>query len=83
MGMDSPAAEAMIDAMLKATEQSDFVAAVKALDRILTTGRYVIPLWNTVGSRIAYNSNLHFPEELPMYGDWTGFMPDVWWADPK
>lgn len=83
MGMNSPAAEAMIEAMLRATEQSDFVAAVKALDRILTTGRYVIPLWDTVGSRIAYDANLHFPENLPMYGDWTGFMPDVWWADPK
>ena len=83
MGMNSPAAEAMIDAMLSATEQSDFVAAVKALDRILTTGRYVIPLWNTVGSRIAYKSELQFPDTLPMYGDWTGFVPDVWWVDPK
>ncbi len=83
MGMDSPAAEAMIDAMLSATDQNDFVAAVKALDRILTTGRYVIPLWNTINSRIAYKSELHFPEVLPMYGDWTGFMPDVWWAGPK
>jgi len=83
MGMNSPAAEAMIDAMLSATEQSDFVAAVKALDRILTTGRYVIPLWDTVSSRIAYKSELHFPDTLPMYGDWTGFAPDVWWADPK
>ncbi|MEK6204703.1 MAG: ABC transporter substrate-binding protein, partial [Amylibacter sp.] len=79
MGMNSPAAEAMIDAMLNATKQSDFVAAVKALDRILTTGRYVIPLWDTVKSRIAYKSELHFPDTLPMYGDWTGFMPDVWW----
>jgi len=83
MGMNSPAAEAMIDAMLSAKEQSDFVAAVKALDRILTTGRYVIPLWDTVSSRIAYKSELHFPDTLPMYGDWTGFVPDVWWGDPK
>jgi peptide/nickel transport system substrate-binding protein len=81
MGMDVPAAEAMIDAMLSATDQEDFVAAVKALDRILTAGRYVIPLWDTVNSRIAYMSELRFPETLPMYGDWTGFVPDVWWSE--
>jgi peptide/nickel transport system substrate-binding protein len=81
MGMDSPAAEAMIDQMLSATDQTDFVAAVKALDRILTTGRYVIPLWYADHARIAYKSDLHYPKNLPMYGDWTGFLPDVWWSE--
>jgi len=80
MGMAVPAADAMIDAMLSARDQSDFVAAVKALDRILTTGRYVIPFWDSGPSRIAYDAKLHFPAKLPMYGDWTGFVPDVWWA---
>ncbi|MFK5998602.1 MAG: extracellular solute-binding protein [Rhodobacterales bacterium] len=80
MGMDVPAAEAMIDAMLSAKDQADFVTAVKALDRILTTGRYVIPFWDSGPSRIAYDAKLHFPKKLPVYGDWTGFVPDVWWA---
>lgn len=80
MGMNVPAAEAMIDEMLGATDQTDFVAAVKALDRILTAGRYVIPLWQSVESRLAHKSELLFPDTLPMYGDWTGFLPDVWWA---
>ena len=38
-----PAIEPLIDHMLTATDQSEFVAAVKALDRILTAGRYVVP----------------------------------------
>ncbi|MFV0244654.1 MAG: extracellular solute-binding protein [Qingshengfaniella sp.] len=79
MGMDSPAAEAMIDAMLNATDQEGFTAAVKALDRVLTTGRYVIPLWYSDLSRIAHARQLHFPDRLPLYGDWPGFQPDVWW----
>jgi len=83
MGMDSPAAEAMIEAMLQSTEQEDFVAAVKALDRILTSGRYIIPLWSANGSRLAHKSDLHFPKYTPIYGDTVGFVPDVWWADPK
>jgi len=22
---------------------------------------------------------MKFPKKLPMYGDWSGFLPDVWW----
>lgn len=82
MGMSSPAAEAMIDAMLNAEAQEDFVAAVRALDRVLTTGRYVIPLWYSDVSRIAHDSDLRYPDVLPIYGDWIGWQPDVWWYEP-
>lgn len=79
MGMNSPAAEAMIADMLAAKDPAEFDAAVEALDRILTTGRYVIPIWYAEVSRIAHASQLHYPEKLPLYGDWIGFQPDVWW----
>lgn len=79
MGMNSPAAEAMIDRILNSQTQDEFRAAVQALDRVLTTGRYVIPIWFSPESRIAHARQLHYPERLPMYGDWIGFQPDVWW----
>ncbi len=80
MGMNSPAAEAMINQMLNATDQDGFRAATRALDRILTAGRYVIPFWAAGPSRIAHKKQLHFAaDNLPMYGDWIGFLPDVWW----
>nr|WP_241482182.1 extracellular solute-binding protein [Leisingera sp. ANG-Vp] len=79
MGMDSPAAEAMIDAMLTAKDPADFTAAVRALDRVLTAGRYVIPFWKFDAGRIAHVKEMRFPDSLPVYGDRTGFMPDVWW----
>ncbi|MCV6596652.1 MAG: extracellular solute-binding protein [Mangrovicoccus sp.] len=83
MGMDSPAAEAMIDTMLNADGREQFTAATRALDRILITGRYVIPLWYGDVSRIAYRGDLRFPETLPAYGDWPGWMPHVWWQEPQ
>lgn len=83
MGMNVPAAEAMIDAMLEARSQEDFRAAVQALDRILTAGRYVIPSWYSKVSRLAYVKALHYPERLPLYGDWPGFQPDVWWYEAE
>jgi len=81
MGMKSPAAEAMIERILTSSSQDDFVAATKALDRVLTSGRYVIPSWHSPIARIAHIKELKFPENLPMYGDWIGFQPDVWWYE--
>ena len=81
MGVANPAIESMIDNMLEARGQDEFVASVRALDRLLTTGRYVIPAWYTDHSRIAHRKELHFPDELPIYGDWLGFQPDVWWHE--
>ncbi len=83
MGMASPAADAMIDTMLRTTDPAEFTAAVQALDRVLISGRYVIPLWKFDVGRIAHIRQMQYPETLPIYGDRTGFMPDVWWYDPE
>ncbi len=79
MGIASPAVDAMIDTMLNVTDPEDFVAATRALDRLLMAGRYVIPIWSFDKGRIAHKRALKFPQTLPIYGDRTGFMPDVWW----
>lgn len=79
MGANNPAIEGMIDKMLNARSQDDFVAATRALDRVLTTGRYVIPIWFSRSSRLAYDKNLKYPETISIYGDWSGFLPDIWW----
>lgn len=81
MGMSSTAAEAMIATMTASTSEEDFVAATQALDRILTAGRYVIPVWYSRVSRIAHSRHLHYPQRLPLYGDWPGFQPEVWWYE--
>lgn len=81
MGMKSPAAEAMIERLLTSESQDAFVAATKALDRVLTSGRYVVPVWHVPVARIAHVKELRYPKQLPMYGDWIGFQPDVWWYE--
>lgn len=81
MGIDSPAVEAVIDQMLNAADQTEFVAATHGLDRILTAGRYVIPFSFSKYSRLAHVKQLKFPQRLPVYGDWPGFQPDVWWYE--
>ena len=82
MGMNSRAAEAMIRTLLSARDPAEFRAAAQALDRVLTTGRYVIPFWFSDRSRMVHAAGLRHPERLPLYGDWPGFQPDVWWWQP-
>ena len=78
-GVDDPAVEAMIATLLETDDPETFTAAARALDRVLMAGRYAVPLWYGARARLALAEELHFPERLPLYGDWTGFMPEVWW----
>ncbi|MGD9294704.1 MAG: ABC transporter substrate-binding protein, partial [Roseobacter sp.] len=73
MGVKSQAVDAMIEA----------IAAVRALDRLLTAGRYVIPFWQYTTGYIAHDAAMKFPQSLPIYGDGPNFMPEVWWYDPS
>ncbi len=79
MGVKSAAIDGLIDTMLNARSQEEFRAATKALDRVLTAGRYVIPVGYTDLSHIAHVKELKYPERVPMYGDYLGFQPEIWW----
>ena len=80
MGVASPAIDAMIDTMLNTQSAEEFRAATRALDRVLTAGRYVIPIWQFDVGRIAHSADLTFPDTIPIYGDGVEWMPHVWWS---
>ncbi len=79
MGARNAAIDAMIEAMLNARDSADFIAATRALDRILTAERFVIPFWSYTEGRIAHVRQMKFPDTLPIYGDGSQWMPEVWW----
>ena len=83
MGVKSPAVDAMIAALISADSRAAFLAATRALDRVLTAGRYVVPFYQWNISRIAHIKALNYPNTLPIYGDWLGFLPDVWWYEEE
>jgi len=76
MGADNPAIDAMITAMLVAEAEEDYAAAVRALDRVLVSERYVIPLWYAPTDRFAWWKTISKPDVTPIYG----YRPEVWWA---
>jgi peptide/nickel transport system substrate-binding protein len=82
MGTTDPAIDAMIGAMLQSDSRDSYVAAVRALDRVLTAGRYVVPVWHNPVSYIAHDAKLRYKtDHVPIYGDWIGFQPDIWWME--
>jgi peptide/nickel transport system substrate-binding protein len=67
-GVSSPAVDAMIAAILAAESRDDFVAAVRALDRVLISGFYIVPLFYAPNQWIAYSAKLGRPELTPLFG---------------
>jgi peptide/nickel transport system substrate-binding protein len=67
-GAASPAIDAMIAAILSAKSKEDFVAAVRALDRLLISGFYIVPFYYAPEEWIAYSAKLGRPEKTPLFG---------------
>ena len=76
-GVKSPAADAMIGAILKADTKEDFTSAVRALDRVIIAGDYMIPLFHVQGQWIAHWRHVKAPERTALFG--PDF--DTWWME--
>jgi peptide/nickel transport system substrate-binding protein len=79
MGVRSPAIDAMIAAMLRARERPDFIAAVRALDRLLVSGCYVVPLFYLPDQWVARSALIAHPARTSLFG----YLPETWWYQPK
>jgi peptide/nickel transport system substrate-binding protein len=69
----------MIKALLEAKDSDGFVAAVRALDRLLLSGDYVVPLFHLPTQWLAYWNRLKHPADTPLYG----YQIDTWWSAPR
>ena len=79
MGVRSAGIDAMIAALLAARERADFVAAVRALDRLLISGCYVVPLFYLPDQWVARWTSIGHPARTSL----SGYLPETWWHQPK
>ncbi len=79
MGVDDPAVDSMIAALLAAANRPEFEAAVRALDRVLSAGIYVIPFGYLPTDRVAWQNGYAKPERDALYG----WRPEVWWKEAE
>ncbi|MGD9845449.1 MAG: extracellular solute-binding protein [Variibacter sp.] len=79
MGVKSAAIDAMIAAMLSARERADLVAAARALDRVLMSGFYVMPLFHRSDQWVARWVGVERPAKTSIHG----ILPETWWRRPE
>jgi peptide/nickel transport system substrate-binding protein len=78
-GARDPAIDGLIDAMLGATSQEDFFTAVRAYDRVLLSGSYIVPLFHASDEWVAAKIGLAHPAASPHYGPPASATFDTWW----
>lgn len=76
-GAADPDTDRLIKAIIDAREMDDFVAAVRAHDRLLIASRYVIPLHHVGEIWIARWKHIGYPDYLPLYGP----QYQTWWDE--
>ncbi|MFV0297829.1 MAG: extracellular solute-binding protein [Hyphomicrobiaceae bacterium] len=74
-GVKDPAVDAVIREILDAKERPAFTDAVRALDRLLISGDYVVPLYHAKGSWIAWWNTIEGPKRSSL----SGVVLDAWW----
>jgi peptide/nickel transport system substrate-binding protein len=76
MGVKSKAIDTMIAGLLSANSRPDFVAAVRALDRVLLSGFYVVPLYYSPVQWVARWTRIAHPLRTSLFG----YLPETWWS---
>lgn len=75
MGAKNPAVDAMIDAVIKAKDRTDVVAAVRSLDRVMISNFYTIPLFHLPAQWLARWTVIDRPQVTSL----SGYAPETWW----
>ncbi len=77
-GIRDPVVDGLIEAVTAAHDRESLVGAIRAMDRVLAWGHYVIPLYHLAEDRVAYWDVFGRPEITPTYG----YVVETWWTDP-
>ncbi|MCB1485356.1 MAG: ABC transporter substrate-binding protein [Hyphomicrobiaceae bacterium] len=78
-GVQNEAVDAMIAALLAAESEDTFVSSVRALDRVLLSGDYVVPMFYVPNQWVAHWARLKHPDKTPLFG----YALDTWWIEEK
>ncbi|MFL1465611.1 extracellular solute-binding protein [Marinobacter sp. HN1S83] len=78
MGVNDPVVDQLVSKVIQAPDREELVHRVRALDRVLLHGHYVIPQWYLPRDRIAYWGYLERPDMTPK----NGIDIDNWWIQP-
>ena len=79
MGINDPVVDALIEGVINAPDRKSLVNHVRALDRVLQWGHWLIPQWHIPYDRLVYWDRFGRPKVTPT----QGVQFDTWWIDAK
>jgi len=79
IGIKNKVVDALIERIIAAPNRKSLITSVRALDRVLQWGHWVIPHWHAKYDRIAFWDKFGRPEITPIQGN--QFL--TWWVDVK
>ncbi|WP_370647956.1 extracellular solute-binding protein [Phyllobacterium meliloti] len=78
-GVADPAVDALINEMLAVRTQTKFESAVRALDRVLISGNYFVPIYYQPAQWVARWSYIKHPDKTSL----IGYQLPTWWSDKR
>jgi microcin C transport system substrate-binding protein len=78
-GIRDPVVDELVELVIAAPDRDSLINRIRALDRVLQWGHYVIPHWHLQAFRVAYWDKFARPKVSPKYA--LGF--DTWWVDAE
>lgn len=79
-GASSPALDGLIAKIVGADSRQDYAAAVRAFDRVLLSGFYIVPLFHASHQWFAHSAELERPKTSPKFAaPLFGATLDAWW----
>jgi microcin C transport system substrate-binding protein len=85
LGVRDPNVDYLLNLAISATTRPELVARLRALDRVLRHGFYVVPQWHVNYFRVAYRSGkFEQPSVAPSYYQAEDWIVRTWWSkEPK
>jgi microcin C transport system substrate-binding protein len=80
IGIKDPAIDSLVNLAVGSHTRAELVARLRALDRVLRHGHYVIPQWFSNNYRVAYRSGkFEQPTVKPLYYQAEDWVVSTWW----
>ena len=78
-GVRDPVVDELVELVIFAPDRESLVHRVRALDRVLLWGHYVIPHWHLTYQRLLFWNKFSWPDVTPFRGTSTAY----WWYDEE
>lgn len=78
-GICDPVVDKLAASIANTTDRATLVSTVRAMDKILMDGYYMVPLYYAGKDYVAYWNKVQKPQKSPLYG----MVVESWWMKPE